>query len=62
MFANCNRLMNLNLSSFDVKNVKKKVHMFDDCGKLENIVINNTLYGQMSQELSKFTVTIVYLE
>ena len=54
--------MNLNLSSFDVKNVKKKVHMFDDCGKLENIVINNTLYGQMSQELSKFTVTIVYLE
>ena len=60
MFANCNRLKNLNLSSFDIKNVKKKVHMFDDCSNLENIIINNTLYNQMSQELSKFTVTIVY--
>ena len=37
LFSNCNYLINIDLSSFDTKNVTDMREMFKDCGNLNNI-------------------------
>jgi hypothetical protein len=55
-------LANLNLSSFNLKNLKNKKNMFLECDNLDNIIVNNILYEQIGHEINKFNVTLIYLE
>ena len=62
MFAKCSKLLNLNLSTFNMQNVKKLDNIFLLCENLENIIINNNIYQQIGHEIDKFNVTIIYPE
>ena len=51
MFAYCNNLINLNLSSFNTKNVTDMSAMFQGCNKLNNL----DLYSFNTNIVTKIT-------
>ena len=44
MFKNCNNLIDINLSSFDTKNVTNMNNMFYGCNNLKKIILNKNSY------------------
>jgi surface protein len=49
MFYGCKSLLNIDLSSFNVKNIKKTTLMFDGCQCLRKVKIPEELFLKMSE-------------
>ena len=41
MFYNCSQISNLDISNFNLDNLKNSTYMFGYCGKLKNIKFND---------------------
>ena len=58
MFCGCNNITNLNLSSFDTKNVTNMNHMFFCCKKLVYVKIKKNNNQKLLNELKIKNVKI----
>jgi len=50
MFFECENLIFLDLSNFDIKNVQEKEKMFKYCDKLIFIKVNHKFYKKIKEE------------
>ena len=41
MFSNCNKLNELNLTSFNTRNVQDMSYLFENCNYLKNLSLGN---------------------
>ena len=58
MFSNCCNLINLDLTSFDFKNVTNYEGFIYNCTNLCNIFINKESYNKIQEEICHINIII----
>ena len=60
MFYHCENLTNIDLFSFDTKNVNNMSDMFSGCSNLKSVKINNiNLNNKLSNKLNELKINII---
>ena len=56
MFSDCNKLSELNLSSFNTNNVTDMSWMFNNCYNLNKVIINKLNIKKFKNEINIFKI------